>query len=85
MLDKKILIRLQVPALAEGFEVFVPATLPIGEAALLMADAVASLSGGSYRTSGNELLCCIRLNTVLHPKRTFADYGICHGEQLFLL
>lgn len=80
----KILIGLQVPAVGEWFDIFVPVELDISTVTKLLADGVAELCGGRYICSGQEMLVRKEPATLLDPNRALAEYGIRDGEQLVL-
>ena len=83
-MDNKVLIRLEVPAVKQVFEMRIPDHMPLSRAVPLMVKAVGDLSDGAYVSSGKELLCCKRLNAPLETDATLADYGLINGEHLLL-
>ncbi len=84
-MDRKILIVLEVPAIRNEFEMRVPDNLQLKKMIPLMVKAVNELSGGTYVSSGHELLCTRRLNGVLDAEGTLANYSMVNGERLLLL
>ncbi|MBR4234904.1 MAG: EsaB/YukD family protein [Clostridia bacterium] len=83
-MDNKILIRLEVPAVKQEFEMRIPDHLPVKRLVPLMVKAVSDLSEGAYVSSGHELLCCKRLNAMLDTDAALAEYGLISGEHLLL-
>lgn len=80
----KVLVTLVVPSVEESFDVLIPDFLPIEEVAALLAEAVSDVTQDMYVASGNEILCRRNPDMVLHPKYTLAEYGVEHGECLYL-
>lgn len=80
----KILVTLVVPSVEEEFDVLIPDFLPMKEVACLLAEAVSDVMEKRYAASGYELLCRKEPYMVLHPEYTLAEYGVEHGEYLYL-
>lgn len=80
----KILVTLAVPSVEETFDVLIPDFLPIKEVVILLAEAVSDVTQNMYAASGCEILCRRNPDMVLHPEHTLAEYGVGHGECLYL-
>lgn len=82
----KILIALEVPAIKEKYDVFIPDFLKIGECTTLLAKAVSDMTQKQYVASGKEVL--VYHNTedyiILNKKYTILDYGLKNGERLYI-
>lgn len=80
----KVLVTLRVPSVEGEFDVLIPDFLPIGEVTVLLAEAVSDITQNMYVSSGCEILCRRNPDMALHPKYTLAEYGVEHGECLYL-
>lgn len=81
----KILITLEVPALDQCFDVYIPNFLTIDELVPLLAQGLKEISEQLYTISGTELLCQCKTNKVMGNKYTLADYGVENGEHLLII
>ena len=68
----KVLICLEIPAVGESFEMYVP-------------DYVEDLSGGLYVSGGTELLCVKGQDTILDENASLNQYDIGTGDHLIIL
>lgn len=82
---EKLLVTLNVPALEERYDIFVPQDVPIGKVIEVMVNGVRDLSDERYQTSGHEMLSSSRLELPLRKDRTLNAYGIRDGESLILI
>lgn len=81
----KILIRLYVPVLQEQQDLFAPGDLALSELTALIADGIADLSDGKYRSSGNEMLMLREPEMLLDPRKTLRDYSVRDGAEIMIL
>ena len=80
----KILVSLYVASLQERFDVFIPTMLTMQELAELIAKGLVDLTAGRYEPSGTEILCLKEPGTLLHQKKTPADFNLRNGDELVL-
>ena len=81
----KVLIKICVPAIRDGFDMFVPVDVPIQDICRVMVNGVVELTNGGYLASGSEHLCLPEPSGLLNPDLTFQDYGIQDGMKLYLI
>lgn len=81
---EKILITLKVPSVQLKYDVMVPDFLTVREVIALLKEAVVGLTQNRYVPSGEEVLCRENPPMVLDQKYTLGNYGIEHGECLYL-
>ena len=81
---EKVLVNLFVPSLDENFDIYIPKFLTVGEITPLIAQMMEELTQHRYMSSGQEIICSIEQNTVLHREYTLSDYSIKHGEHILL-
>ncbi len=81
----KILVRLEVPAAHEAFDLFVPVGLDIRTLTRSMADGAGELCSGRYTPSHEEMLNQKNPDRLLDPERTLSEYGILDGAVLVLI
>ena len=74
----KILVALEVPAIDEVYDLFIPDFLTMGECTELLSRAVSDMTQGRYVPSGKEV------HTLLDQKYTAADYGFQNGDRLYI-
>jgi len=77
-------VGLYVPAVQQHFDLLVPGDLEIGSLAELLANGVAELCEGCYTPMERAMLTLQFPETLLHPSKTLASYGIEDGAQLVL-
>lgn len=82
---EKILIRLEVPAIPDTYDVWVPVFLKIKEVMLLLVDAVEELSDHIYKRSGTEQLCNCEKKRKLNQDYTLKQEEVLNGQHLLLL
>lgn len=82
---EKILIRLIVPAIKQEHDMYIPGFLTVRELTELILRAVQEVSGHSFITSGNEVLCLRERNIILDPGMTAFDYDIKNGDHIVLI
>lgn len=82
----KILIALEVPAINEKYDLFVPDFLTIGECVSLISKAVSDMTQKQYVSSGKELLLqhSAKGYIILDEKYTVSDYGFKNGDLLYI-
>ena len=61
-----------------------PGFLPVKEIIKLLTEAVADLTQNMYISSGEEVLCRETPDMILNERYTLQDYGVEHGETLYL-
>lgn len=81
---EKILITLKVPSVQMEQDVMIPDFLPVKEIIKLLTEAVADLTQNMYISSGDEVLCRKTPEIILNERYTLQDYGVEHGEILYL-
>ena len=81
---EKILITLKVPSVQLEQDVMIPDFLPVKEIIKLLTEAVVDLTQNMYISSGEEILCRKAPDMVLNDRYTLQDYGVEHGETLYL-
>ena len=81
----KVLVSVTCPAVDETYDVFIPSSLTVREAASLLGKGFENLSDGRYISSGYELLCTRKSNTFLRGSSTVAGSGIVNGTDLVLI
>lgn len=81
---EKLLITLKVPCVQQKYDVMIPDFLEIKEIVNLLSDAVSNLTQHMYVSSGKEVLCRDDPAMILNKEYTLRDYGIEHGECLYL-
>lgn len=82
---EKILINLNVPSIEKEFDILLPSFFTIGEVIPLLVEALNNISQNMYLSSKCEVLCRANPEMVLLNHLTVAEYGIRHGETLFLI
>ena len=82
---EKVLVRLEVPAIPESYDVWVPDFLLIKEIIPLLIKSIEELSGYIYRSSGTEQICSCENRKVLEENKTLKSYGVKNGQHLLLL
>lgn len=82
----KILIALEVPAIKEKYDLFIPNFLTIEECTILLAKAISDMTQKQYVSSGKEVLlyCSTEGYIILNKKYTILDYGLKNGELLYI-
>lgn len=81
---EKILITLKVPSVQLEQDVMIPDFLPVKEIIKLLTEAVVDFTQNMYISSGEEVLCRNAPDMVLNERYTLQDYGVEHGETLYL-
>lgn len=81
---EKILITLKIPSVQMEQDVMIPDFLTVKEIIKLLTEAVADLTQNMYIPSGEEVLCREVPDMVLNERYTLQDYGVEHGETLYL-
>ena len=81
---EKILITLKVPSVQMEQDVKIPDFLPVKEIIKLLTEAVGELTQNRYISSGEEVLCRETPDMILNERYTLQDYGVEHGETLYL-
>lgn len=82
---EKVLIRLEIPAIPDSYDIWVPDFLPIKEIIPLLTKAIQELSDDVYRRSGTEQICNCEREQLLNPNCTLKSNGIKNGQHLLLL
>ncbi len=82
----KILIALEVPAIEEKYDLFIPDFLTVEECTILLAKAITDMTQKQYVYSGKEVLLyhCKEDCIILNKKYTIADYSLKNGESLYI-
>lgn len=81
---EKLLVSVYVTSLQERFDLFIPTMLSMQELAQLIVRGLVELTNARYEPSGNELLCLKEPPTLLHQKKTPADFQLRNGDELVL-
>lgn len=81
---EKILITLKVPSVQLEQDVMIPDFLSVREIIKLLTEAVTDLTQNMYISSGEEVLCRENPDMILNERYTLQDYGVEHGETLYL-
>lgn len=78
------MITLKVPSVQMEQDVKIPDFLPVKEIIKLLTEAVGELTQNRYISSGEEVLCRETPDMILNERYTLQDYGVEHGETLYL-
>ena len=78
------MITLKVPSVQMEQDVMIPDFLPVKEIIKLLTVAVGELTQNRYISSGEEVLCRETPDMILNERYTLQDYGVEHGETLYL-
>ena len=78
------MITLKVPSVQMEQGVMIPDFLPVKEIIKLLTEAVGELTQNRYISSGEEVLCRETPDMILNERYTLQDYGVEHGETLYL-
>lgn len=78
------MITLKVPSVQMEQDVMIPDFLPVKEIIKLLTEAVGELTQNRYISSGEEVLCRETPDMILNERYTLQDYGVEHGETLYL-
>lgn len=81
----KILIHLSVPIIQQGFDMYIPVSLPMQELTGLLARAVENNTDGAYVSSGNEIVCIKEKNEILAQNLTVWECNIQNGDHLVMI
>lgn len=81
----KVLIHMQVPAIGQSFDVYIPTFLSIAEITKLLIKALHDFSERHYVSSGSEVLCHVERNLLLEPDGTPEYYRIKNGDHIILI
>lgn len=78
------MITLKVPSVQMEQDVMIPDFLPVKEIIKLLTEAVGELTQNRYISSGEEVMCRETPDMILNERYTLQDYGVEHGETLYL-
>ena len=78
------MITLKVPSVQMEQDVMIPDFHPVKEIIKLLTEAVGELTQNRYISSGEEVLCRETPDMILNERYTLQDYGVEHGETLYL-
>ena len=81
----KILVELEIPALEQVYDVWIPDDLMISQVIRQLAAGMQSLSDEEYVSSGAECLCRRKGSQLLKPSLSLRDYEIRSGDHLLLI
>ena len=82
---KKYLVDVYIPAIERHFDVYLPETKLVSEAAVLIAGLAESIAGEYYRKSPNPLLLDAKTGESLYPDFTVRNAGVQNASRLILL
>lgn len=80
----KVLVNVACAALGESYDVFVPKAVTVGQAAVLLGQAIEEASNHRYIASGTELICTSDGKRLLDRSTIFGACGIENGDHLVL-
>lgn len=81
----KVLIALEVPGIAERFDLFVPTFLTIEALVPLLIRGLREQFPDRYAPSGHEVLCMTEHGGVLNVRNTLSDYAVGNGDHIYML
>ena len=82
---EKLLIHLYVPAVAEDFDLFVPADLSVEKVIRILATGIEESTNGRSRPSGRETLMPGDGRKAFRPECRLAEYAVRDGDKLILI
>lgn len=82
---EKVLVSLNIPAVSEKMDVYIPTFLSIKEIIELLVSGVEEATERRYTSSGNERLCSEERNIILPYTKTLKQCGVVNGEHLVLI
>ena len=80
-----ILVSLEIPAIEELYEIFIPAFAEVDKLVDMLRKSVRDMSDGRYTPSGEEYLCSRETGTRFLGSVTLQQYGIRNGDHLLLI
>ena len=82
---EKILVSIECPSIDRCYDVYIPNSLTVKQAARLLGKGMEELSNRRYISSGNEFLCMKEQHILLKEEVLLKDYGIQNGDHLVLI
>ena len=82
---EKILLSIECPSISNSFDVYVPTSLTVKEAAQLLGKGLEEISNRRYISSGNEFLCKKEDRILLKEEVILKDYGIQNGDHIVII
>lgn len=81
----KIIVNLNIPAIAQQYDMSIPVSISIGDLTELIVRAVKEITNNFYVSSGNEFLCLKERNIILAQEATVQTYVIQNGDHIILI
>lgn len=81
----KVLVEINIPAIGDHFDIFVPVDVQIEVLTMVIADGVVEITDGRYVASKCEQICMDEPVGLLNPTLTLQDYGVKDGMKLYLI
>ena len=81
----KILVSVNVPALNESYDIFIPPDSPMHEVQELIKKAVSSLSHGQFLAATDTILCFGNSGAIVNINLSVWELGIRNGSRLILI
>lgn len=81
----KVLFDVKLPATGRHYDFWVPRTMAMGEAAQLIASAMAVIEPDFYANTGGAALMYLKTGQLQDPAATVGEIGFGNGEQFMLM
>ena len=84
-MNKKALVEISVPAAGQRYDVYIPLEARMSEVVTMVAGALSDLSSGSYKATGDAVLCDAQTGAIYNVNMEVAELGIKNGSRLMLI
>ncbi len=81
----KLIVELYLPAALRGYDVRLPADIPLYESIPLIAQAASRLTAGLYTAGADAALLDRESGMILNIDMTPREAGLCNGSRLMLI
>lgn len=82
---EKILAEVSVPAIGKSYDVFLPGSISIDQAAQMLNSVFAGLNEEYFRVSSQMVLCDKDNGVIYNPEDLVEDTRIMNGSRLLLI
>ncbi len=82
---EKVLIQLQVPAIHETYDMFIPRNMLAYEVLGLIKKVINHMTKGRYEADESGILCFADTGSIVNINLSVAELGIENGSKLMLI
>ncbi len=81
----KVMVQLDIPVTGQSYDILLPRTISVGQAARMIASFFTGMTGGAYMPDEDAVLCDLEDGMIYDVNSSVEDLHLKNGSKLMLI